>query len=77
MYKSSMCNSVHIVNDRSVLDRKKMQKHYVLTDVVPQNPHLTEQKKFFESGLIKLELKSSFLQTGKQEAGIADDLKNL
>jgi len=54
-----------------------MQKHYVLTDVVPQNPHLTEQKKFFESALIKLELKSSFLQTGKQEAGIAGDFKNL
>jgi hypothetical protein len=48
-----------------------MQKHYVLTDVVHQNPHLTEQKKFFESALIKLELKSSFLQTGKREAGIS------
>jgi hypothetical protein len=54
-----------------------MQKHYVLTDVVLQNPHLTEQKKFFKSVLIKLELKSSFLQTGKQEAGIVDNLKNL
>jgi len=26
MYRNSMYNSVHIVNDRSVLDRKKMQK---------------------------------------------------
>jgi len=77
MYKNSMCNSVHIVNDRSVLDRKKMQKHNVLTEVVHQNCHLTEQKKFFESVLIKLELKNSFLQTGKQEAGTAGDFKNL
>jgi len=44
--------------------------------VVHHNLHLTEQKKFFESALIKLELKSSFLQTGKQEAGIAGDFKN-
>jgi len=60
-----------------VLERKKMQKHYVLTGVVHQNPHLTEQKKFFESALIKLGLKSSFLQTGKQETGFAGDFKNL
>jgi hypothetical protein len=64
------------VYDRSVLDRKKMPKHYFLNEVVHQNPHLTEQKKFFESALIKLELKSSFLQTGKQEADIAGDFKN-
>jgi hypothetical protein len=27
--------------------KENAKKHYVLTEVVHQNPHLTEQKKFF------------------------------
>jgi sensor domain CHASE-containing protein len=56
MYKNSMCNSVHIVNDRTLLGRKKLQKQCVLTEVVHQTTHSTEQKKFFEYAFIKLEL---------------------